>query len=154
MRVTVKEAKEAWKSPDGKVVIYDCISAEPIPEFGGATTFKTRSHKLAQAIGQSVEVVITTSSTGKTYLKPYSPEHDGPQAQASFAPQPSAAAPQGMAEFAVAVAQFSAAVDKLVKALPNWDETDKIAESGDVVPTQLSDETVAELMGGTIVDDL
>lgn len=61
MTITVKEAKQAWESPDGKIKIYDLVDQD-------GNAWSTFSHKIGNGIGQAFDVEVYQKK-GKTYLR-------------------------------------------------------------------------------------
>lgn len=162
MLITVKSSTVAWKSPDGKITIYDIIDQD-------GNQWQTRSRKIGEGIDQSFDCTTTVSKSNKTYLiqvpDPNSPYFSEQQARVGGQPQPALPIPLApqqpaaaglptatTAQFTNAVDKFVDAVNKLEKLLPNW-TTDKLTPSGDVVPTKIDPEAVAEFFGGEILKD-
>lgn len=70
MLLTIKESKEAWKSPDGQRTIWEVKDSE-------GNNWQTMSGQIAKAVGQTLELTTRVSDKGKTYL--ITPPQDGPQ---------------------------------------------------------------------------
>lgn len=60
MKITVKQGKEVWASPDGKVKIYDIT-------LDNGTVMQTKSGKIAE--GGEFDVETYTNDKGKTYVR-------------------------------------------------------------------------------------
>lgn len=146
MQIHVKSSNQAWQSPDKSITIWDVFDAE-------GNKWATMSGKIANALGQTIDVTTRTNTKGKTYL--VSPPQEGYQPPlASVAPT----TPSGggmneatLARFESAVAAFGDYVDRLTAS--------KTAPSGDVVSTDIHDpgadfdRAIDALGGGSVVDD-
>lgn len=144
MKISVASSNQAWQSPDQKITIWDVIDSDN-------NKWSTMSGKIANAIGQTIEVTTRTNNKGKTYL--VTPQPGGYQ-------PPLAQSPGGnmndatLARFEAAVAAFGDYVDRLIGS--------KAAPPSDVVPTEIPDKpmgydfdrAIEALGGGEIVDDI
>lgn len=132
MKISVRSSAEAWKSPDGKITIWDVIDGE-------GATWQTMSGKIANAIGQTIDVTTRTNTKGKTYL--ITPPQDGVTPLVSS--QSSPMSEQTLARFESAVAAFSDAVDRLTGKASGPHEKPGVAF-----------DAAMEIFGNDIVDDL
>jgi hypothetical protein len=155
VQISVRSSKESWKSPDGKITIWEVTD-------GDGQTWNTMSGKIANALGQTIEVTTRVNNKGKTYL--ITPPAEGayplPAAPVTGAEGILSRIEQILARYEASVAAFSDSVDKLVGQTPVQDGP-KPPEK-DVVLTEIPDnpmgaefdEAMRVFGGGEIVDDL
>jgi hypothetical protein len=158
VQISVRSSKESWKSPDGKITIWEVTD-------GDGQTWDTMSGKIANALGQTIEVTTRVSNKGKTYLitPPAGGAYPLPAAPVVGAEGILARIEQILARYEASVAAFSESVDKLVGQTPVQDgPKPPQPPEKDVVLTEIPDDPMGaefdEAMrvfgGGEIVDDL
>lgn len=152
MLLNVKSASEAWKSPDGKVTIWDITAADN-------TVWQTMSGKIAGSIGQAIEVTTRVNQKGKTFLI-LPPTEAYPSASSAVAYAPNLAPVPGISPDLVA--RFEAAVAAFSDAVESFKGRSKTNEPADDQPPLVEPEGLAgddfdraiAALGGEVVDDL
>lgn len=148
MLLTIKESKEAWKSPDGQRTIWEVKD-------GDGNVWQTMSGQIAKAIGQTLDLTTRVSDKGKTYLITPPQDESGASRGSTDITNPSLNIDLSSTErFEKAVDKFSESVERLIASQTGtWPSAEALLTEpeDDLPPASLYDK---QMDVTEIVDDL
>jgi hypothetical protein len=143
MLINVLKSNKVWTSPDGNISIWDIEDAD-------GQKWQTRSQKIADALGQTLDCTTTVSKSNKTYLV-QTPKEGSPgfsQAAQSHVPGSGGQLPNET------IIRLEKAVESLERIADRFSPTAPTAPAPDVVPKTVNEQQLDDFFGGDIVDDI